>query len=277
MQGTAGGAGSSAVAAAFASKDTVVSSFVMVKNYSEEDYSSIKLNFFSGANTITKDVTLRAGEAAEVRFDWLTPAKAGSVTVSANINPGRTPAESGYSNNRAEFAIAVEDVKADLLATGILPDQYPAGKRVVTLVSVRNDSDYSYRGANAVEVLLSIPDAGVYTTATVSMDAGAEQYVPFTWTAPSALLDFNITAYVNPAKAIPETDYVNNGFILTAKTIGSEDLPYGCNMTRRTWTEPRFSHTKTVRFTIDGVEYEKEVDVYKDVEFYAEVSMRNCL
>jgi len=169
--------------------------------------------------------------------------------------------------------VLIEEAKTDLEILSIIPSQYPAGKQVVTLVTVKNNGAVSLNGERTVDVSLSIPAVGYNNTCSVSMEAGAECNVPFIWTAPAANPGIRITAEVNKSRVIPETNYSNNSMTITAVSTSSGNPSYGCNTTRRTWTERRFSHNRTVRVTVGGVSYSYSVAVYKDVSFYAEVSI----
>jgi hypothetical protein len=289
-----------------------VRSQVKVRNNTEISYTEanmVAINFWDGVVAHTANFEIGPYEEKNITFSWYAPQDAGKITVAAMVNPDRAHPESDYENNRKEFGftvapqvelppeeppdavpdeeiaedgypnnkgghdILINGMGIDLEVIDIIPGRYPAGKKVVTLVEVRNNSGESLRGSRAVEVKMSVPAAGFSKSTTVALDANAEQFVAFAWTAPASNQYFTITAEVNPARAIPETSYSNNRLTVNASSDVPHNPPYGCNITRRTWTESRFSHTKTVRTVIDGEVHEDEEDVYVDVEFYAEVSI----
>ncbi|MCL2163684.1 MAG: hypothetical protein FWH55_04655 [Oscillospiraceae bacterium] len=255
---------------------SAVISYIKVINNSKENIPDAVISFSYGrsaTDTLDKTVALRAGEEREIAFEWMTPESPGAMTVTAHINPDQSIEEADYSNNKREFEVLVVEEMTDLLISDVLPSQYPAGKQVITLVEVRNNSAGSLSGDREVEVKLTVPATGFTKTVKISMDAGADQQVPFLWTAPPATPSFEIIAEVNASRTIPETDYSNNSKTIIAVSSSQANPSYGCNTTRRTWTESRLSHYRTVSYTILGVVHTRRIPVYVDVEFYAEVSI----
>jgi hypothetical protein len=241
------------------------------------DTSNVALSFFDGRNTSEKSVSLNAGEEKEIAFEWLTPETPDILKISGHINPNKVIEESDYSNNKRDFEVQIIEERIDLEVRGVLPSQYPAGKQVVTLVEVRNNSLENLDGDREVDVKLTVPATGFSKTVKISMDAGSEKQVPFLWTTPSSNSSFIIIAEVNASRSIPETDYSNNTMTIDVVIDSQSNPPYGCSTTRRTWTERRFSHYRTVRVVVGGVTHMYREAVYSDVVFYAEVSISAIL
>ena len=258
-------------------KNTAVTSYIMISNNSEDDFKDVEFEFNDGGNVFVSVVSLKAWEEKEIAVEWFTPERNGAITVSAHINPKRMIEESDYANNRGEYEILIEDGRIDLSVGNVMPSKYEAGKQVVTLVEVKNDSDESFDGDRLVDVTLSIPAVGYKGTKRIAMAPGDEQNVPFSWTAPKSTGNFKITAEINASREISEINYSNNTVTIDATTIKTANPTYGCDTVRRVWTEKRFSHTRQARMKIGDTVYQYQVSVYKDVDFYAEVSMKAVL
>ena len=255
----------------------IARSYVKVKNTGSIRHENVEISFFDGTNLRTKIVAFEANQEKEVDFEWHTPQEPGVVHVWAQINPERNIAESDYDNNKKEFSVTILDLPVDLTVLSVTPSKYPAGKQVITLIEVQNNSGKDFSGTNPVEVRLSIPSIGYEKTVKVFLDKNCEQYVPFIWNAPSYALDFIVIATVNPNSNIIETNYGNNVKQLNAETIENANPDFGCNITRREWSELRYSHSQRINVMVGEVVYTFDIPVYNTVNFYAEVSISAVL
>jgi hypothetical protein len=251
--------------------NSVVTSYLQVKNESMTGVSNAKLTFGAKGKESHKYVNLNAGETKDVAFEWLAPATPGAIVVTGHINPGLEIDESGYDNNVGKFNVNVTEPSCDLQIIELGPGKYTPGTKVVTLVHVKNVGGRTFTSGRPVELTLSIPAANFSQTKLITLNAGGQQLFPFTWIAPNAPGDITITAEVNPQHNISETNYNNNKMSVNAKL---EYTPRpGCDNTERRWMEERYSHTETSTIVVDGVSETYSVDVYVMKEFYAKVSI----
>ena len=252
---------------------SVVESFIRVKNNSTKAYTGLTLEFFDGQNLRNKTVDLAANEEKEIGFSWMTPDSPGAVHAWAQINAAKKPEESDYTNNKIDVVVDIEDLPTDLSIHDVLPSKYPAGKQVLTLVEIKNDGERNFAEGTPVTVGLKIPYLGLSLSKLIFIDRNATQYVPFLWTTPSNNTSFTITASVNEDGEITETRYDNNSKSITAQITKPVNPIFGCNTTRREWTELRFSHNQDVIVVAGGVPFEIKMPVFIDMLFYAEVSL----
>jgi hypothetical protein len=158
--------------------------------------------------------------------------------------------------------------------TKIQPSKYQAGKQAVTMVDVRNAGGRDFSGGDTVEVRLTIPSVGYNSIRKINIDRNATSSVPFFWTAPPSPRSFDITAEVNPARTIVETDYSNNAMTIAAESVLNPNPPFGCDFTRQEWSETRYAGTATRTVTApDGTSVTVTEAVYRTFDFYAEVSI----
>ena len=254
---------------------TVARSYVRVRHTGSVARSGIMLTFDDGLSTVSKSADFQPGEEKEIPVDWLTPQEPGTVLIQVEINPDRAVAEPDYSNNRCGYNVRIDEPPADLSVSAVIPSKYPAGKRVVTLVKVRNDGSREFSGANMAEVKITVPSAGFSSTKRISINKNSEIDTPFYWTAPASAGAFRIIAEVNPSRTIAETDYSNNACTLDAEAVDNPNPPPGCNNYRREWSEERFNGL--VQRTIiapDGAPRVVSEASYVTRDFYAEVSIR---
>ena len=97
-------------------------------------------------------------------------------------------------------------VTPDLAVTNITPASYRGNSMVMSAITVQGLQNAA---VNGVEVRF---DAGGATQSkTISVPANGKATVLFTWTAPSSG-PVTLTATVNPAQTVTETDYSNNSY-----------------------------------------------------------------
>ncbi len=97
-------------------------------------------------------------------------------------------------------------VTPDLTVTNITPANYRGNSTVVSTVTIQG---LQPAAVNSVEV--SFEAGGAAQSKTVNVPANSKATVLFTWTAPSHG-PVTITATVNPARTVTETDYSNNSY-----------------------------------------------------------------
>jgi len=265
---------------------TLAKSYVKVANTGGAAQRGVILTFDNGMSTQRKSLDFAPNEEKEVVFEWFTPQKPGALTITAEINPNRTLAESDYSNNRRGFNVDIALPPIDLSVATVVPDQYPAGKKVLTLVEVRSEGERDLYGDTMAGVKLTIPSINYTATKLIAIERNTTQKVPFVWTAPPGEVEFAIVAEVNPSRAIDETNYDNNTFTLTAKTVVNDNPSYGCDNNRTEWIES--VHTGTIETPMvgpdgfnlrdpDGNFIMVEKATYKDVNRYMEVKLNISL
>jgi len=252
---------------------TISTSYIKVKYTGAAERRGVLLTFDNGAETIRKNVDFNANDEKEFEFSWLTPQAPGTVSVTAEINADRGVAESDYANNRRSFDARIELPPADLSVTGALPSIYAAGKQVLTIINVKNAGERDFSGSETVEVKLTIPSVGLNATKRVNIDKNSSCAVPFFWTAPPPGR-FDITAEVNPARVIDETNYANNAVTISAESAQNPNPPFGCDTPRREWSETRYAGTGTrTVLTPEGEPMTETYPIYVTRNFYAEVSI----
>lgn len=97
----------------------------------------------------------------------------------------------------------------DLLIESIkAPKTVEAGAGAECEITVRNDSDISYTGANAPKLRLRNGRSDYETD--VELLPNSEKTVTMKWTAPEETGTYKLVATINPDHAIEETDYENN-------------------------------------------------------------------
>ena len=134
------------------------------------------------------DVTLKAVVGKDGNTKW--------VPVS-NSNGGGGSGGGGSSN---------PSVTPDLTVTNITPSSYRGNSTVISTVTVQGLQAAS---VNGVEVRFDA--GGAMQSKTINVPANSKATVTFTWTAPSSG-PVTLTATVNPAQTVTETDYSNNSY-----------------------------------------------------------------
>ena len=100
----------------------------------------------------------------------------------------------------------VPPVTPDLTVTNITPASYRGNSLVMSTVTVQG---LQAAAVNGVEVRFNV--GGSTQSKTVNVPASSKASVTFTWTAPSSG-PVTLTATVNPAQTVTETDYSNNSY-----------------------------------------------------------------
>ena len=100
----------------------------------------------------------------------------------------------------------VPPVTPDLTVTNITPASYRGNSMVMSTVTVQG---LQAAAVNSVEVRFNA--GGSTQSKTVNVPASNKATVTFTWTAPSSG-PVTLTATVNPAQTVTETDYSNNSY-----------------------------------------------------------------
>ena len=125
------------------------------------------------------------------------------TTTPTNPPPTRTPRPSRDDDDDDH---STPPVTPDLAVTNITPASYRGNSTAMSTVTVQG---LQAAAVNDVEVRF---DAGGATQSkTVNVPATSKATVLFTWTAPSSG-PVTLTATVNPAQTITETDYSNNSY-----------------------------------------------------------------
>ena len=253
---------------------SAVKSFVKISYTGAAGLRGVPVVFNDGEVTQRKLVDFSPREVKEVEFEWLTPQTPGVVSVTAEINPERTASESDYTNNIRSWDVRIDAPPVDLSLTSIIPSGYPAGKQVVTLINVKNDGNRDFTGNELVDIKFSVPSIGFSSVKRISIAKNADSAIPFFWTAPASAGLFQIAAEVNPSRAISETDYLNNTISIEAESTITNNPPFGCNISRRDWTERRLTGGEYISILApDGTSRLIYVPIFETISFYAEVSI----
>lgn len=125
------------------------------------------------------------------------------TTTQTNPPPTRTPRPSRDDDDDDDYT---PPVTPDLAVTNITPASYRGNSTVMSTVTVQGLQNAS---VNGVEVRFDA--AGAVQTKTVNVPASSKATVLFTWIAPSSG-PVTLTATINPAQTVTETDYTNNTY-----------------------------------------------------------------
>lgn len=251
-----------------------ITSVITVKNNSDISFmqDKVNLNFYNGSTNISADFFIGANSTQTIQIDWRTPCDQDSVVVEVNVNPDMKYGEKEFDNNIKQFEISLIEEKPviDVRIDDISPKKYPAASIVTTLIKITNDSDEDFAAGDAIDLQFAIPDINIIDSQQVSIAARSTQVVAFQWKTPDQNTTVRITAVADPGQKILERNKENNIYSIDAN-IEKNDAPnYNCDVTRREWSEKRFSHYEYYE-TASG--REKKRAVYVTKYFYAQVGI----
>ena len=253
---------------------SVVNSYIKVINNSDAALRGVPVSFNDGISTQRKLVDFAPHEEKEIDYEWLTPQAPGIVFATTEINPERSIAETDYSNNKRIWDVRIDPPPVDFSVVSVIPSGYPAGKQVISLINVKNTGNRDFTGNETVELKFSVPSVNFNSTKRISIGKNAECTIPFFWTAPANAGIFQIAAEINPTRAVTETNYSNNVMIINAESTVNPNPPFGCNVSRRDWSEIRQTGGEYVDIIApDGTTRQIYVPIYENISFYAEVSI----
>lgn len=276
-----------------------VTTHVTFTNDSDFDLQDIPAKItIEGVRSVTETkVSIKAHGTVDVPVVWTTPEVPSEheilkLNLTAIINESQDISETNYEDNKKVIVLEVKKEIPDLEVVSITPTNYKEGTRVISLVTVRNNSSKDFEGDNKIDLKFSLNSSN--KTDMIDLGSHSERALPYTWNTPVADSKVTITAEINPDRSIVESNYTNNKKSIKAVINKEEKIntfddvvaiippPTPCTNARKEWTESRFDHWASSSWshsvtnsdgTTSSCTHTSYYAVYKDYNFYAQLNI----
>jgi len=236
-------------------KGSTYEAAVDVVNFTGKDLKDVDIQFFMNGEEVHRSKVDVKASGVTVYLSYTLPSDFSKKTLamSAQVNmipTSRVIEEEVYEDNVASLMLDVaEDV--DLAVTNIEFNEYPANQKVSSLVTVKNFSKTTDVENVPVEFKITVAGQSATSTRYVSLMAGHEMTLVFSFNTPNQNTTANLFAEINRTNVYEEENKGNNTRSLVA-TIYKDDVGGSCAETAR-WSET-ISRRKTGK-NDDGTTY----------------------